>query len=136
MKSEKIKTAWGSIWNGFKRIDFEFEGKEGTFFINADGKITLFLENEYIDGCAMILSVAETNTLNKEYEIEVALENGEIAAVLIDDTATLKRVFYYPDQNKLVLNPENPQYAPLVYVGAELDTIQILGKAVSFLGNL
>lgn len=64
------------------------------------------------------------------------VENGEIAAVLIDDTATLKRVFYYPDQNKLVLNPENPQYAPLVYVGAELDTIQILGKAVSFLGNL
>ena len=64
------------------------------------------------------------------------VENGEIGAVLIDESATLKRIYYYPDQNKLILSPENPKYAPLVYMGAELDSIRILGKAVAFLGNL
>lgn len=60
------------------------------------------------------------------------VENGEIAAVIIGDEATLKRVFYYPERGKLVLQAENPKYEPLVYVGEELDEIRILGKAVSF----
>lgn len=58
--------------------------------------------------------------------------NGEIAAVLIDNEATLKRVYYYPEKAKIVLNPENPKYEPLVYVGEELNEIRILGKAVAF----
>ena len=60
------------------------------------------------------------------------VENGEIAAVIIDNEATLKRVYYYPENNKLILNPENPKYAPFVYVGEELLTVRILGKAVAF----
>lgn len=60
------------------------------------------------------------------------VENGEIAVVLIEDSATLKRVYYYPEQNKLILNPENPRYEPLVYVDSELEQVQILGKAVGF----
>ena len=60
------------------------------------------------------------------------VENGEIAAVIIDDEATLKRVYYYQDEGKLVLQAENPSFAPLVYVGEELNTIRILGKAVAF----
>jgi repressor LexA len=58
--------------------------------------------------------------------------NGEIAAVIIDDEATLKRVYYFPEDEKLILAPENPRYAPLVYVGKELESIKILGKAVAF----
>ena len=61
-----------------------------------------------------------------------AVDNGEIAAVVIDDEATLKRVYFYPDQQKLILTPENPKYAPLVYMGDELETIKIIGKAVAF----
>ena len=61
-----------------------------------------------------------------------AVENGEIAAVIIDDEATLKRVYYYPEQNRLVLAAENTAYAPLVFVGEELDHIYILGKAIAF----
>lgn len=61
-----------------------------------------------------------------------AVDNGEIAAVIINDEATLKRVYYYPEQQKLILSPENPRYAPLVYVGGELETIKIIGKAVAF----
>lgn len=61
------------------------------------------------------------------------VENGEIAAVSIDNEVTLKRVFYYKDKNKLVLNPENPSYEPFIYTNEELNDIRILGKAVMFL---
>ncbi len=60
------------------------------------------------------------------------VENGEIAAVIIGDEATLKRFYYYKDEEKLVLSPENPRYAPLVYVGDELNQIKIIGRAVAF----
>lgn len=61
-----------------------------------------------------------------------SVDNGEIAAVIINDEATLKRVYYYPDESKIVLSPENPKYAPLVYIKEELNSIKILGKAVAF----
>ena len=64
------------------------------------------------------------------------VDNGEIAAVIIGDEATLKRVYYYRDNNKLVLTPENPKYEPLVYVNEELNDIHILGKAVYFMSSL
>ena len=60
------------------------------------------------------------------------VENGEIAAVIIGDEATLKRVYFYPDKNKLVLSPENPKYEPLVYIGEELESVKIIGKAVAY----
>lgn len=60
------------------------------------------------------------------------VNNGEIAAVIINNETTLKRVYYYPERNKLVLNAENPKYEPLVYVGQELESIRILGRAVAF----
>ena len=61
------------------------------------------------------------------------VDNGDIAAVIIEDEATLKRVYYYPDDNMLQLVAENPKYKPLVYQGPELDTIRILGRAVYFM---
>ena len=64
------------------------------------------------------------------------VDNGDIAAVIIDYEATLKRVYYYPQKNKLVLSPENPKYEPFVYVNEELDQIHILGKAVYFMSPL
>ena len=60
------------------------------------------------------------------------VENGEIAAVIIDNEATLKRVMYYPQKNLLVLKPENSKYQDLVYFGEELNQVRILGKAVAF----
>lgn len=60
------------------------------------------------------------------------VENGEIAAVIINDEATLKRVYYYRDKNLLILKPENPAYQDLIYTNEELETIKILGKAVAF----
>lgn len=64
------------------------------------------------------------------------VNNGEIAAVIIGDEATLKVWHYYPEEHKLVLNPENRRYAPLVYTDEELDTITCLGKAVYFMSKI
>ena len=58
------------------------------------------------------------------------VENGEIAAVLIGNESTLKKVHKYP--NKLVLSPCNPMYDDLVYTEEQLNDIRILGKAVFF----
>ena len=64
------------------------------------------------------------------------VENGEIAAVVVDGEATLKRVYFYPAEGKLVLTAENPAYAPLIFSGNELENIHILGRAVAFQSKL
>ena len=61
-----------------------------------------------------------------------SVDNGQVAAVIIGDEATLKRIYYYPEKAKLILQAENPKYEPLVYIGDELSEIHILGKAVAF----
>lgn len=58
------------------------------------------------------------------------VENGEIAAVVIDDTATLKR-FYLKD-GYISLNAENPAYQPIILREGDADDIRILGKAIAF----
>ena len=61
---------------------------------------------------------------------QAKVENGEIAAVLIGDEATLKRVYISADT--VTLMPANQKYSPLVYSGEEINEIRILGKAVAF----
>lgn len=60
------------------------------------------------------------------------VENGQIAAVIIDDEATLKRVYYYPENNMMILKPENSKYKDLIYIGQQLEDVHILGLAVAF----
>lgn len=62
------------------------------------------------------------------------VDNGQIAAVLIGDSATLKRVYKYT--NKVVLQAENNAYEPLIYIDNELEEIKILGLAVAFLSAI
>ncbi len=57
--------------------------------------------------------------------------NGEIAAVLIGDEATLKRIYKQPDAITHI--PENSEYSPLVYRKEQMNEIRILGKAVGFI---
>lgn len=64
------------------------------------------------------------------------VEDGEIAAVVIEDEVTLKRLNYYPDKNLLILKPENSKYEDLVYTGEELNHIRILGRAVAFQSDI
>ena len=62
------------------------------------------------------------------------VESGEIAAVLIGDEATLKRVRKYEDH--IALEPENPLYRPLVFWGEEMNDVRILGKATHFISKV
>ena len=62
------------------------------------------------------------------------VENGEIAAVLIGDEATLKRIYYH--DNRIELRAENPTFPSLNYEGEKLNEIRILGKAVGFLSTI
>lgn len=58
------------------------------------------------------------------------VENGEIAAVLVGDEATLKRVFYL--ESAIMLQAENPAFPPMMVT----DDVMILGKATHFVGKV
>ena len=58
------------------------------------------------------------------------VDNGEIAAVVIGDEATLKRV--YKTADGIMLVAENPAYQPMYFSGEELNQTYILGKAIGF----
>lgn len=63
------------------------------------------------------------------------VENGEIAAVLIDEAAeiseaTLKRVYKYPDH--IELHAENPKVQTMIYIKEDMNRVRIVGKAVGF----
>lgn len=58
------------------------------------------------------------------------VENGEIAVVLIDNEATLKR--FYINDGGVILKPENSKYQPKFYAKDDFKDIRILGKAVFF----
>lgn len=62
------------------------------------------------------------------------VENGEIAAVLIGNDTTLKKVYMQDDT--LTLISANSNYEPFVYNKEELNSIKILGKAVAILRSL
>lgn len=64
------------------------------------------------------------------------VDDGQIAAVLIGNEATLKRMYYDRDNNIVQLVAENPAFPPLIYAGEQLNEIRVLGLAVAFQSNL
>ena len=54
------------------------------------------------------------------------VENGEIAAVLIDDEIVLKRV--YKTNGTIILQSENPKYQPIVVQKSDMKDVRIIGK--------
>jgi len=62
------------------------------------------------------------------------VENGEIAAVLIGDEATLKKVYISSEYIKLV--PANDTYEPYIYYREKMNEVRILGKAVAVLHKI
>ncbi len=59
------------------------------------------------------------------------VENGQIAAVLVDGCDKLLKRIYITDSS-IVLQAENPAYPPLAFVGEEINRIRIIGRAVGF----
>lgn len=62
------------------------------------------------------------------------VENGVVAAVAVDDEATLKYFFQYGDT--VVLRPANPKYDEMTYSREDLNRIRVLGRAVAFQSGL
>ncbi len=62
------------------------------------------------------------------------VSDGQIAAVLIDDSATLKRVYHM--NGFIQLQAENPKYPPMIFGSKNCDDVRILGLAVAVLGKI
>ncbi len=58
------------------------------------------------------------------------VDNGQIAAVCIDDCITLKRLYHMPHGVQLV--SENPKYAPMMFDASNSDSIHVMGLAVGY----
>lgn len=58
------------------------------------------------------------------------VDNGQIAAVFIDNEVTLKRV-YYQQGERLVLQAENANVPPIIIEGHDLNTVHIIGRATA-----
>lgn len=93
------------------------------------------LPNEKIDFCLRAKGDSMINARIFEGDIvyihqQPEVENGEIAAIQIDNEATLKRV-YIIDGN-VILRAENPNYKDMTFSKKDKKSICILGKAVFF----
>ncbi len=59
------------------------------------------------------------------------IENGQIAAVLIDGTEKLLKRVYINDDS-IILQAENPAYPPRVFSKEDMNRVSIIGRAVGF----
>lgn len=81
----------------------------------------------YADGDSMIdVGICEGDLVFLKSTPQV--ENGKIAAVLIDDATTLKR--FYKNENQIILQPENKTYSPIIITEEDGKNIKILGEMV------
>jgi repressor LexA len=60
--------------------------------------------------------------------------DGQIAVVLVDDSATLKLLYHIKGGIQLV--SKNSAYAPMIYTGSNATGVQILGLAVQYTRGL
>lgn len=59
------------------------------------------------------------------------IENGQIAAVLVDRTEKLLKRVYINDDS-IILQAENPAYPPRVFSKEDMNRVSIIGRAVGF----
>lgn len=77
-------------------------------------------------------SMSGAGILNGDFVIvrqQKTAENGEIAAVMLNDEATVKR--FYREKESFRLQPENEEYKPIY-----TDNVEILGKVVGIFRRL
>ena len=126
--SKTILPVYGNIsCGGFKLIDDYAEGyleipnsmigKAEYFVLKADGKS--MIEAGIDDGDLLIV------------QKKPCPENGEIAAILQDERVVLKRFYRLAEQEKYLLQPENPEYTPMI-----VDECEVLGVAVKVIKNI
>lgn len=119
----------GEITAGAMQEAVEADLGELTFdrlFPNADHIFALRVkgmsmkELDITDGDFVLLSKTE-------------LRNGDVGAVLYEDETTLKRV--YKENDKLRLEPANPEFDDIVIEPGESEEVHILGKYVGHMNK-
>lgn len=98
------------------------------YYVNAD-------DSKSIDFCLKVQGNSMIEARINDGDIvfirkQPQVENGEIAAVIIDNEVTLKR--FYKNNGGVILKPENASYQPRYYTADDFRDIRILGKAVFF----
>ena len=58
------------------------------------------------------------------------VSDGQVAVVVIDDSATLKRAYHLPIGVQLM--PINPAFAPMLFTAQNSNSVRILGLAVGY----
>lgn len=104
----------------------------------ADEEFQYFIEIDDVIRADFCLKVKGDSMINARiYEGDIVfirkqsdVEDGEIAAVRIDDEATLKRVYKMP--GRVQLRAENPSYEPINITEEDHKDVEILGKAIAF----
>jgi len=96
---------------------------------------TLALDRSVIRGGQVFLlkikgdSMIGAGILDGDYvlvKVQAQAENGAIVVAMVEDEATVKRVFHRGD--KVVLQPENPAHQPMTFT--QKDALRILGKVM------
>ena len=92
-------------------------------------------DNRQVDFCLKVKGDSMIDARINDGDIvfirkQQTVENGEIAAIIIDDEATLKR--FYKNNGGVILKPENAKYQPKYYTAEDFKDIRILGKAIFF----
>ncbi len=126
----KVLPIVGSIACGHPVFANEEDGGAVYTDANTDADFCLIAKGDSMKDARInngdVVFIKKTDTVN----------NGEIAAIIINDEATLKRVYYYPESAKLMLISENSSYEPMVFSGEELERIRIIGRAVAFKSDI
>ena len=71
-----------------------------------------------------ITEIAATAHVDEKYIEQYGRYKAKIDLSLLKETEK--------EDGKLILSPENPRFAPMVYVKEELNSVKIIGKAVAF----
>lgn len=88
----------------------------------------LIAEGESMRDCGII---SGSVVLCKSAEM---VDNGQVAAVIIDNKATLKRFYDYGDF--IILKAYNHLFEDQVYRGEEINDVRIIGKAIGCLNRI
>lgn len=112
----------------------QYATEEANVYISVDSDIKA-------DFC--LRAVGDSMTGARIYDGDIVLckeqsivDNGEIAVVIIDDEATLKRFYFDKAHGILSLYPENPNYSVLRFEGEALNKVRVIGKAIAFYGSV
>ena len=108
--------------------------------ILADENVEMYVELDrtvQADFCLRVKGDSMINANIRENDIvfirkQSDVDDGDIAAVLIDDEATLKRVYKMGGQ--VILRAENPKYEPITLNGDK--SVYILGRATYKLSEI